>query len=215
MWVWYLVFDGCVCVGGRGVVGWVGRNAVWVLVYVSVGIGVDLYERGLWHRYLSSWWTHPLVLEWVRVWVLRVMGVGGVCVYGSFTCVVDEPVAVGISLSDHLADLLVTQILPEVRHDLLQLWGRDHSVPILIKHLKQNNKLCSLFILSMAFRELRIWTYSDISSEHQNQSCLIPITDAYMVRVPRDSHLVPHLSIYWKPAVLTMVQHSNLPWVSG
>ncbi len=51
------------------------------------------------------------------------------------TVVVDVAVAIAVLLPDHLADLLVRQLLSETRHDLLQLGRRDQPVPVLVEHL--------------------------------------------------------------------------------
>merc|ERR1712170_63279 len=50
--------------------------------------------------------------------------------------VVNLAIAINISLSDHLIDLLVRKLLTEVSHDVSELGSRDESVAILVEHLK-------------------------------------------------------------------------------
>ena len=49
--------------------------------------------------------------------------------------VVDLPVAIDVRLADHLVDLLVRQLLAEVRHHVAQLGGADEAVAITVEHL--------------------------------------------------------------------------------
>ena len=49
--------------------------------------------------------------------------------------VVDLSVAIDVRLADHLVDLLVRQLLAEVRHHVAQLGGADEAVAITIEHL--------------------------------------------------------------------------------
>merc|ERR1712100_267667 len=50
--------------------------------------------------------------------------------------VVDLSVTVDVSLSDHLVDLLVSELLTEGGHDLPQLGGRDELVSISVEDLE-------------------------------------------------------------------------------
>ena len=49
--------------------------------------------------------------------------------------VVDLPVAIDVRLADHLVDLLVRELLAEVRHHVAQLGGADEAVAITVEHL--------------------------------------------------------------------------------
>ena len=49
--------------------------------------------------------------------------------------VVNLPVAIDVRLADHLVDLLVRQLLAEVRHHVAQLGGADEAVAITVEHL--------------------------------------------------------------------------------
>mmetsp|Transcript_5947 Transcript_5947/g.11629 ORF Transcript_5947/g.11629 Transcript_5947/m.11629 type:complete len:244 (-) Transcript_5947:7-738(-) len=48
--------------------------------------------------------------------------------------IVDLSVAVNVSLAQHLIDLLVSQLLTEVRHDMAKLSSRDETVAVLIEN---------------------------------------------------------------------------------
>ena len=48
--------------------------------------------------------------------------------------VVDLSVAVNVCLPDHLVDLLVRELLPEVGHHVPQLSGADETIPVLVEH---------------------------------------------------------------------------------
>merc|ERR1712182_197477 len=50
--------------------------------------------------------------------------------------VVDLPVTIDVSLADHLVDLLVRQLLAEVRHHVAKLRRADGAVAITIEHLE-------------------------------------------------------------------------------
>ena len=52
--------------------------------------------------------------------------------------VVDLPVAIDVRLADHLVDLLVRELLAEVRHHVAQLGGADEAVAIAVEHLVRN-----------------------------------------------------------------------------
>ena len=54
-----------------------------------------------------------------------------ICVH---TFVVDLTVAVNVGFSDHLVDLLVGELLPEVGHDVAQLGRADEPVAVLVEH---------------------------------------------------------------------------------
>ena len=49
------------------------------------------------------------------------------------TFVIDLSVSVDVSLSDHLVDLFVGQLLAEVRHDVPELGRRDEAVAVLVE----------------------------------------------------------------------------------
>lgn len=49
------------------------------------------------------------------------------------TFIVDLAISVNVSLSDHLVHLLIRQLLPEVRHHVTQLGGRDETVSVLVE----------------------------------------------------------------------------------
>merc|ERR550537_1977948 len=51
--------------------------------------------------------------------------------------VVDLAVAVDISLTDHLVNLLVRELLAEVRHHVAELSGGDEAVAVLVEHLER------------------------------------------------------------------------------
>ena len=51
--------------------------------------------------------------------------------------VVDVAVAVRVGLADHLADLLVAQLLPEVGHDVPELRRGDEPVLVLVEHAER------------------------------------------------------------------------------
>ena len=57
------------------------------------------------------------------------------CERTSGLLVVDLPVAIDVRLADHLVDLLVRQLLAEVRHHVAQLGGADEAVAITVEHL--------------------------------------------------------------------------------
>lgn len=50
--------------------------------------------------------------------------------------VVDVSIAIDVSLSDHLVNLLISQLLSQIGHDVSELSSRDQSITITIKHLK-------------------------------------------------------------------------------
>ena len=50
--------------------------------------------------------------------------------------IVDLPVTVDVCLADHLVDLLVRQLLAEVRHDVAQLGRGDEAVTVLVEDLE-------------------------------------------------------------------------------
>lgn len=49
------------------------------------------------------------------------------------TFVIDLSVAINVSLADHLVDLLIGELLPEVGHDVAQLGGRYEPVAVLVE----------------------------------------------------------------------------------
>nr|ACR33849.1 unknown [Zea mays] len=55
--------------------------------------------------------------------------------------VVDLAVAVNIGLTDHLVDLLVSQLLAEVGHDMAELSSRDETILVLVEDAKGLLKL--------------------------------------------------------------------------
>merc|ERR1711907_614795 len=60
--------------------------------------------------------------------------------------VVDLPVAIDVRLADHLVDLLVRQLLAEVRHHVAQLGGADEAVAITVEHLEGLDELLSVSV---------------------------------------------------------------------
>merc|ERR1719195_680407 len=50
--------------------------------------------------------------------------------------VVDLPVTIHVSLTNHLVHFLVGELLAQVRHDVPQLCGADEAVPITIENLE-------------------------------------------------------------------------------
>lgn len=57
------------------------------------------------------------------------------------TFVVDLTVAINVGLADHLVDLLVRQLLAQVRHDVAQLGGRDETVAVLVEYSERLSDL--------------------------------------------------------------------------
>merc|ERR1712070_800695 len=50
--------------------------------------------------------------------------------------VVDLPIAIDVCLTDHLIDLLIRELLAEVRHHVAQLGGTDEATAIAVKDLE-------------------------------------------------------------------------------
>lgn len=50
------------------------------------------------------------------------------------TLVIDLAVAVNVRLANHLVDLLISELLAEVGHDVAQLSRRDETVAVLVEH---------------------------------------------------------------------------------
>merc|ERR1719203_1429887 len=55
--------------------------------------------------------------------------------------VVDLPIAVDISLADHLVDLLIGELFPEVGHDMAKLCCTDEAIAITIEDLESLDEL--------------------------------------------------------------------------
>merc|ERR1719273_122100 len=55
--------------------------------------------------------------------------------------VVDLPVAIDICLTDHLIDLLISELLAKVGHDVAQLCRTDEAIAIAIKYLEGFDQL--------------------------------------------------------------------------
>lgn len=59
----------------------------------------------------------------------------------NLTFVVDLTVAINIGLADHLVDLLVRQLLAQIRHYVAQLGGRDETVAVLVEYSESLSNL--------------------------------------------------------------------------
>eukprot|EP00413_Alexandrium_margalefii_P011874 CAMPEP_0204533936 /NCGR_PEP_ID=MMETSP0661-20131031/12586_1 /ASSEMBLY_ACC=CAM_ASM_000606 /TAXON_ID=109239 /ORGANISM="Alexandrium margalefi, Strain AMGDE01CS-322" /LENGTH=124 /DNA_ID=CAMNT_0051540357 /DNA_START=83 /DNA_END=454 /DNA_ORIENTATION=+ len=55
--------------------------------------------------------------------------------------VVDLPVAVDVRLADHLVDLLVRELLAQVRHDVAKLGRTDEAVAVAVEDLEGLDQL--------------------------------------------------------------------------
>merc|ERR1711918_38191 len=55
--------------------------------------------------------------------------------------VVDLPIAIDVRLPDHLVDLLIRELLAEVRHHVTKLSRADEAVAIAIEHLERLDEL--------------------------------------------------------------------------
>merc|ERR1719203_70710 len=55
--------------------------------------------------------------------------------------VVDLPIAVDISLADHLVHLLIGELFPEIGHDMAKLCCTDEAIAIAIEHLESLDEL--------------------------------------------------------------------------
>merc|ERR1712151_584704 len=55
--------------------------------------------------------------------------------------VVDLPIAVDISLADHLVHLLIGELFPEIGHDMAELCCTDEAIAIAIENLEGLNEL--------------------------------------------------------------------------
>merc|ERR1712117_338101 len=68
--------------------------------------------------------------------------------------VVDVTITIDISLSDHLIDLLVSELLSEVSYDVTELSSRDETVTITIEDLEGLDKLLlSISVLHLTGHE--------------------------------------------------------------
>merc|ERR1719324_586926 len=55
--------------------------------------------------------------------------------------VVDLPIPIDVSLTDHLINLFIRKLLPKVCHHMPQLRSTDEAIPVAVKNLEGLNKL--------------------------------------------------------------------------
>jgi hypothetical protein len=54
---------------------------------------------------------------------------------GGYVLTVDPSISILVSLSDHLIDLVISQLLSNGCHDMTEFSGRDESIVVTIKDL--------------------------------------------------------------------------------